>query len=82
MKADEMLPLRSTLILNILLKSVLTKTSLLGELFRLEILFSLERSLSFVRITKSCRRHHLTSSNSLPSLRMEEEEIGLNVYTA
>ena len=43
-----------------------------------KILFSLERRLSFVRITKSCRRHHLYLSNSLSS----EEESGRGVFTA
>ena len=50
----------STLILNIP-QICVDKDIFVGRSSSSKILFSLERSLSFVRITKSCARHHLTS---------------------
>ena len=51
--------LRFTLILNIP-QICVDKDIFVRKTSSLKILFSLERSLSFVRITKSCGRHHLT----------------------
>ena len=55
------------------------KDIFVGRTFPLKILFSLERSLSFVRTTKSCGRHHLTCPILFP--QREEAEIG-DVFTA